>query len=387
MVMRVPDKLVPDLLATARYGASSLLLAQASGGNNSVKHPAHDLLWVKASGARLADVSAGNGMVALRYSVLKDAIQQEKTPTKANFEWRRQKQQDSVRLARAAQTDSTQGRPSLEVGFHSLLDDVVLHLHPVYVNAFCCMKDGRHFLSEIASEPFLWVEYATPGYELAIKVCQALRKSAKGAEPSCLVMENHGFVASGRSAREVMFASEEFVSAGRAFFGELPPELITAQPASLDANQAAQRLRSLVHERWSSQSYMIRPACFGAFKAVSNVPQLLETPGPVVPDDVVYGGTGIRSCRLPQLRDLVGALCDAPPEKLAVAIEGVGTVLLARNEKLARAMEETLFAHALIRILVARKGMLQVLPAAEIDYLQSMEDEHYRLKVMAKGTS
>lgn len=381
--MRAPANIVPALLATAAYGSSSLLLAQASGGNNSVKNAGGDLMWIKASGARLADVSETSGTVTIRCGALRDAIRQEKGLQNLNRAERRTRHEDSVKLANAALVNETPGRASLEVGFHALLGDVVLHLHPVYLNAFTCMENGHGFLSHVAPHSFGWVEYATPGYELAVKVNQAISETENSTRQLCLVLENHGFIASGQTAREVVADTEDFISAARTFLGELSPDLITAKPPILEVERAAQMLLSLVSERWGRRWHIVRPAYFGAFEILAKEPRLLEVPGALVPDDVVYAGAGIHCCSTNKLRDLVGNLPEAP-EKLAVAIEGIGTILLARNESLARAMEETLLAHVLVRILVARRGKIKVLQTEEIEYLQSMESEKYRIEASAE---
>src|ERR1051326_6926784 len=75
--MQMPSQLASDLLATAMYGGNSLLLVQASGGNNSVKSSADDLIWIKASGRRLAEVSTKQGIASLRLSALKELVVQD----------------------------------------------------------------------------------------------------------------------------------------------------------------------------------------------------------------------------------------------------------------------------------------------------------------------
>jgi len=384
--MEALNELASDCLATARYGAGSLLLAQASGGNNSVKSRARDLLWVKASGKRLADVSATQGIVALRCSALKEIIRQEAfcSPLGAAEE-RRQKHEEIVQLMQQAVLDPQQGRPSLESGFHSLLGDVVLHLHPVYLNAFSCMEGGHELLSEIAPRQFTWVEYATPGWELTLQIYRVLENTVLSEEHTSFILENHGFVASGESAQQVIMATEAFLTTARSFFGDLTAALFTAQPSTQAQEYAAQKLHSLYRECWGDQEAIVRPARFGAFKQVESSLRLLDTSGSLVPDDVVYSCREIRRCPLNGLRDLIGTFSAWPPDKLAVAVEGAGTVLLARNALLLDAMEEMLLAQILVRTLIARRGSVRTLPAAEVEYLQSMESEKYRLMVCSSG--
>src|SRR6266853_3421468 len=268
--MEALNQLESDWLATARYGAASLLLAQASGGNNSVKSRARDLLWVKASGMRLADVSATQGMVALRCSALNEIVRQEAgCSVFFTADWRRKKHEEVVRLTQHAVLDPQRGRPSLESGFHSLLGDVVLHLHPVYLNAFSCMEGGRELLSEIAPRQFTWVEYATPGWELALQIYRVLETTGLSQECASFVLENHGFIASGENAQQVITATEAFLTTARSFFGDLPG-LFTAEPTTQAQEHATHKLHSLYRERWGDQSVAIRPARFGAFNQIES---------------------------------------------------------------------------------------------------------------------
>jgi len=385
--MQMPSQLASDLLATALYGGNSLLLVQASGGNNSVKSSSEDRLWIKASGTRLAEVSTKQGIASLRLSALKQLVAQDSAkPKPSDAESRRQRHENAVHQMQAAIVNTGQGRASLETGFHSLLGDVVLHLHPVYLNAFTCMEGGRETLADIAPQEFAWIDYAAPGQELAVQINQTLQ-AQPGKECNCIVLENHGFIASGNTAKEVIASTEQFLNVAQTFFGDLSPDLAVARPATKASQQAAEKLRSLYCERWGEAKAVIRPARFGVFNQLDNQSQLFELSGALVPDDVVYGGGEIHRSSLDDLAKLISNLPDAAPEKLAVAVEGAGTVLLARSEGLATAMEEMLLAHILLRMLIARRGTVRTLPRHEVEYLQSMESEKYRVMVRAKGAS
>jgi len=380
--MQVPANLVPEMLSTARYASSSLLLVQAAGGNNSIKDVERNQLWVKASGVRLADVTEHKGMVPLRNSVIRSVVQNgdfESLPRSISHE-------RSIRLTGEAVLDRTKGRPSLETGFHALLGDVVLHLHPVYVNAITCMEKGAEFLARLAPLPFSWVEYAAPGQELAVKVDKAIQGRNVRSETVCVALENHGFIASGQTSDDVIRATEAFLRVGQSVFGELSPDLYTPQPSPEGLEGAGNHLCSLLRERWGNESYLVRAARFGAFKRYACEPMVWNNPGPLVPDDVIFAGKGICVSALSGLRDFVDRL-ERPPEKLALAVEGLGTILLARNEGLLVAMEETLLAHALVRILVARQGCVHPLVASEVEYLQNMESEKYRISISSKGSA
>lgn len=376
--MLPPKPLLDGLLATARYGCSSLLLSQSSGGNNSVKSANDDLLWVKASGINLAEMNDGNGIVAVRNSTLRSLVR-ESAPSVGD---RRARHEESVRRTQAAALDPSQGRPSLETAFHALFPETfVLHLHPVYTNAFACMRDGRAALESIAPAPFAWVPYVAPGQELAVELDRAVSAITHGRSASpAVVLQNHGFIAPGASPDDCIALTGRFLEASERFFGPLAADLYSAEAPSQELQSAASRIERHIASL-AAEGRTVRPARFSAYREFCRDPRLASQPGPLVPDDVVYSGYGLRLTSL----DAALAALQTVPDKAAIALEGLGVVLIARNERLAVAMEETLLAHVLVRMLIARRGVPSPLPATEIDYLQGMESEKYRIKVTSKA--
>ena len=344
--MRMPSQFASDLLATAMYGGNSLLLVQASGGNNSVKSSAEDVLWIKASGRRLAEVSTKKGGIAsLRLSALKELVEQDSTKPKPDgAESRRIFHENAVKQIQAAMLNPGQGRASMETGFHSLLGDVVLHLHPVYLNAFACMEGGRELLVDIAPQKFTWIDYVAPGQELAVRINQSLKAVTDG-DFDCLVLENHGFIASGQSAKQVIAATEQFLNMAQTFFGDLAPDLMVPRPPGNTNQEAAKKLSSLYRERWRDAQVVIRPARFGVFNQLDNQGHLFETPGALVPDDVVYGGGEIRSSSLLRPKHVNQRPSRIQPTNWQWRSKDRELVFLPRSESLATAMEEMLLAH------------------------------------------
>ncbi len=384
--MQLPAELASELRETACYGGSSLLLVQAGGGNNSVKSRSADVLWVKSSGKRLAEVTATRGTVALRCSALQRLVP-ERQPSFRSPQERRRAHEEIIRSTAELLLDAHLGRPSLETLFHALLGDVVLHLHPVYLNALACMQGGHELLRDVAPQPFVWVPYATPGWELACAVRQCVQASSARSEACSFLLENHGFIASAGSAKQVIGITESFLALGTKLFGTISPLLVSPQPITEARAYAAGVLRAIFRERWSDRDVVVRPAQLGVFQELDHAAECFASPGPLVPDDVVYGCETIYRTSLSALRDFIGSLPDPPPERLAIAVEGTGTLLVAPNEPLASALEQLLAAHVLVRMLIARRGSVRVLPQFEIEYLRSMESEKYRVRMCASGAS
>jgi hypothetical protein len=118
-----------------------------------------------------------------------------------------------------------------------------------------------------------------------------------------------------------------------------------------------------------------------ALLAAAREPEHWLTAGALVPDDVVYCGPRVWAAEAAdEPADWLAALPDEARSqgRLAVAVRGQGVVLAGPNLAYLEAMEDSLLAHVLIRRLIARRGEPLTLPAAEVEYLHTMEHEHYR---------
>ncbi len=109
------------------------------------------------------------------------------------------------------------GKPSIESGFHSMLDRYVIHLHPAAVLAYVCAKNGQAQLQKLFGKgkfsagpwaqgrlpvPPLWVPYANPGYMLAKKIETLTRNynSQYGCGPKVMFLQNHGLLVSSNNS-------------------------------------------------------------------------------------------------------------------------------------------------------------------------------------------
>lgn len=125
-------------------------------------------------------------------------------------------------------------RPSVETVLHaSLLQlpgvNYIGHTHPTAVNSILCAKGwkeavgGRLFPDEIVScglAPVL-IDYTDPGLPLA-KVVHASARSyldAMGSAPKAVLMQNHGLIALGGSAKEVLGITAMWCKTARVLAG------------------------------------------------------------------------------------------------------------------------------------------------------------------------
>jgi rhamnose utilization protein RhaD (predicted bifunctional aldolase and dehydrogenase) len=380
-----------DLLAISRYAGADLLLVQGGGGNTSVKSADGARMWIKASGLRLEAMRADHGYVEADLPALRLLLADEGLRSLPADE----AHEAGVRGVAAALRAGGGPRASLETPFHAALDRLVLHTHPVYVNAFTCMVGGAAALAESVVEtaiggPILRLPYATPGFALGAVVADGLATAgASGLRPAVVVLANHGLIVHGGDAPVLVHRTERMTTLGETHFGPLSEgalEVAVAEPGL--ARWAEEWRRVLVATGVVAAEAVVRPARFSLLHAAVGMADRWLTLGPLMPDDVVYAGRRVFFAaagggptefvsEVAESTDLAG--------RLAVAVEGLGLVLAGPSEGFVAAMEENLLAHVLVRQLIARAGgEAQALPSAAVEALCAMESETYR-RAVASG--
>jgi len=174
---------------------------QGGGGNTSAKLKG-GLMAIKASGFRLADVKEDAGYAVLDYEALRRFYGAHEPGDFADVE---KSGSDEAKAAARAVEGLPQLRPSVEAGFHSVLQNYVLHTHSVYANLVTCAEEGRALAAKaLFGAPYSWgyVPYTDPGARLTFSIRdEAARVEAEtGKAPSVLFMENHGVIAADADA-------------------------------------------------------------------------------------------------------------------------------------------------------------------------------------------
>lgn len=188
---------IEELIAVSKYAGMREDLAQAGGGNNSVKQDSTRMI-IKASGVQLADVSRESGYSTVNYPQIRRFMDELARGTA---------QGDANQALEAALIEGK--RPSIETFLHAIAGKVTLHTHPVSVNVLTARRDGMQTLCELFPDA-LMIGYATPGLELAKRYAQAFLKkdmSSTGKFPT-VFLKNHGMVVSGENAGEVIDETE-----------------------------------------------------------------------------------------------------------------------------------------------------------------------------------
>lgn len=167
-------------------------LVQGAGGNVSWKEG--EVLWIKASGAWLADAGNKEIFVPVCLASLNQAILG----------------------GRFSETPKVIGestlRPSIETLLHGLMPHkIVAHLHLVEALAILVLKDSEKLIKELVENSLKWahVDYFKPGPDLAIAVCQAI---ISNPEIDVLFLRNHGIVVGGATVEDVEVKIETIIT-------------------------------------------------------------------------------------------------------------------------------------------------------------------------------
>ena len=169
---------------------------QGGGGNTSAKL-AGGLMAIKASGYCLKDIRPDKAYAVLNYDALRKFYY---GANPEDFEDVEKAGSDQAKANTQVIDGLQQLRPSVEAGFHSILDTYVAHSHSVYANLCTCSKE----LNDIAAKALAdadytwgWVPYVDPGARLTFSIRDELKRveAETGRRPAAIFMQNHGLIA------------------------------------------------------------------------------------------------------------------------------------------------------------------------------------------------
>ncbi len=359
-----------DLLSLSGAFAHDLDWAQAAGGNASVKDLGLDRLLVKASGQRLSAMDEKQGWVSLKLSATRAALND---PSLESLSHGQQQDETGERLAKALWPDSPPGRASLEAEFHVLGPRLCLHLHLVEALALLCLEDAPA-IAESMLRPYgldyAWADFRPPGHSLARQVALGFEK-APGVKLA--LMRNHGPIFWGDAVEEVLQRARTF---RRILQRAFPPVVIPSLGKAADLNRATEALAFILRAggvaRTSKDPWVASLALGGAWSWQA-----------LCPDDFIYCGTSVPTLTVADALDheKLLSIFGSDSTQAAVAVEGQGVVLAAREPERLRAMEELLYANAKARALARGLGKVRALRAAQGAEILGMRGEKYRQNV------
>ena len=191
-----------DFIKISKYAGMRNDLAQAGGGNTSVKIDDH-VMHVKSSGFQLADVNEQTGYSKVDYRKIVDYFKEHvETQDEDVFT-----EEVGKKLLQEAQIEG--GRASIETFLHAVTGKYTLHSHPTLVNILTARADGMDILRELFPKA-VFIPYRKPGAALAETYYKLYREQqAQGAEGSVIFLANHGLVVSGDNGDTVIEQTEQ----------------------------------------------------------------------------------------------------------------------------------------------------------------------------------
>jgi rhamnose utilization protein RhaD (predicted bifunctional aldolase and dehydrogenase) len=320
---------------------------QGGGGNTSVKLN-DELMAVKASGYKLKQITPAEGYVVVNYKKIKEFYDNVDLSSDRDYE---KKSSEFVKSCIVRMEGLKELRPSVEAGFHSVLQEYVIHTHPVYANILCCSKNGKELVQKIfGTERFAtaWIPYINPGFCLTLKIKEAIQKSIDetGRFPQVIFMENHGLIVTADDSKECFELHLRVNNMIRDYF-EIQENYPELQLEKLDENTYASRTGYLI-------SY---------FK---NNPVKLDFFDKIIlyPDQLVY---------------LNGSLSvDSMNGKMNIDTK-TGEIIYKSTESEAQTMEEALLAYVYIIESIKRLGLpIKTMTDKDVDFIANWESERYR---------
>ncbi|MGI6654939.1 MAG: class II aldolase/adducin family protein [Christensenellales bacterium] len=315
---------------------------QGGGGNTSVKM-AGQWMAIKASGFCLSDIRPDHAYAVLNYPVLRGFYRNHLAQDFENVE----ASGSAVAKEAIRQVDGLDSlRPSVEAGFHSLLDGFVAHTHSVYANLAACSDQAQAMMDKALADAgygYVLVPYVDPGARLTFAIQDALTayQEKNGQRPELLLLQNHGIIAHHDDAAQCLCihedANQRFAAAFGTSFDAFPAPRVRRQRDAFvsDTPWLAERLRGDAH------------------------PDQVLLEEPLYPDQMVF------------FKDVLG--------KTAVIDRTTGLVHYSVPEKNALTLEETLCAVVFIREILHKNGLNAIsMGEAARRFIDGWESEKYR---------
>ena len=239
-----------------RLGDPAMEYAILGEGNTSARED-QETFWVKSSGVELR-TSDSSGFVRVCFKPVLEMLNMKGLDDAGVKNY----------LEAAKFDAAVVGRPSVETVLHALalqLDGVnfVGHTHPTAVNAILCSQrveeaiSGRLFPDEIVycGPAPVYISYTDPGLPLAKAVKRAIDNyvSEYNLAPKVILMQNHGFIALGKTASEVENITAMYVKTARVILGTFAmggPHFLSAAAVSRIHNRPDELYR---RKFWGSE--------------------------------------------------------------------------------------------------------------------------------------
>lgn len=184
-----------ELLELTKTFSQRSDLIQGPGGNTSVKN-SNGEMYIKASGFRFDEMTIENGISAVNYLNIRNYFNIVKPLDKEKEE------AEMLRIVGENILKDDSGnpfpKPSMETGFHAVLDQYVIHTHSVWTNLINCRTDKSAAIAHL-NKYFKMAEipFVSPGFGLSYLVSDAIKNAelTGKSKPDIFLLHNHGVIA------------------------------------------------------------------------------------------------------------------------------------------------------------------------------------------------
>jgi rhamnulokinase len=386
----VPPPEADEIIGLSNHFGADPMFVRAGGGNSSVK--VDGVLWIKPSGVPLATLAA-HDLVPIDRAQLLALLEQDPRLLPREGD-------PVMATAAAARLGEAHGRrPSVELLFHALLPQrLVLHTHPVLVNAVTCNSDGPALVERLFGDRAVWVPYTDPGLPLAHAILDARRDHAARTGlgvPPVTLLGNHGLIVAGETAAEIEARTAWLVSVIEAEIrASAIGELIGAAPAS-PGTSPDQTVVSAIASGLGPRAVVFDSHPLGATFAGTAQGRAFMAGGPLIPDQIVYTGSwplaldidGVAAERLTGFTAARAAAFEAERgvAPIVTVVPGLGLFATGASERQAETARDVYLDMLRVGEAALRLGAVRHLSAPERSFIENWEAESYRKQVAAAG--
>lgn len=351
-----------NFVEISKYAGERFDLAQAAGGNSSVKLKNGEM-FIKASGFSLSDVSENSGYSKVDSKKIANIL---KNKTIIKEVDKKKREFLAKELVEEATLDKN-NRPSIETLLHSTLCKYTLHTHPVVVNMIVIQKEWKKILVSIfKDENIALISYKTPGIDLALELDKVL--SAFTISPKIIFLQNHGLIVTSDNSDDIEKLTElVLIKIENHLKIDMSKYKLTNKISKLINNfKKKTNIAFLSEDKYLND------------QLVKNLELFLQMP--FCPDSLVF--CGVSAVIVKDLKDIKALKeykkkYDDLPK---VIIFNKHIFFIALNIKKAKEIEEVMKFHIMI-LEKNKKNNKNFLESQELLYLNNWEAEKYRKKI------
>ena len=325
-------------------------LIQGPGGNTSVKSE-DGSMFIKASGFRFDEMSLTKGISAVNSKNIAKYFFSVKPLNKV--------EEEKTMLGVVANNilNDMDGnifpKPSMETGFHAVLDKFVVHTHSVWTNLINCAQEKTSLIETLRQKTGLQIEilpFVSPGFGLSYLIAKILKENSSIGQnrPDVFFLANHGIISHAQSkevCQEQLFQIDQAIKELLNIKTEYP---------SIDLKEEA------LH--WEPQSSFVN-GVLSKYQCQSDFFNQV-----LFPDQTVF------------FKDQIAY--DSLETNKKIQISALRKIKYNCNYREALSIHETMTAYLFIYDFMHSNNIsIELIGDSEIDYINNMEMEKYRKKI------